>query len=427
MKKRFVKWIAAVAAGLITLPLLPFAVSCSVTPRSEAEVIPDAMGKSEGLWLYKGNRRSRTDGTEAETLLSTVTVGETAYGEDEFKVVSYAYARETSNIFYIIQIGEDCRLARYDYQTKLSSDLYDLPDVENPRDYKIEISDSLAYVNMKNDETSFGVIFSNAAQLLYEDFCGTLDGNIVYRFSGEYAFEYYFGGEKHEITLDKNRSRNELQKSGNYFYLFSSSPACAAIVIDLEAEKTSYLSLFDTTADKYRSYKDFYRLNGSLFVLTNTYDNDKDKDERLYQFIRITGTSAEVAYDFGDVSYGVTMSVDGDLIYLLQGSGRDYLKKYYAYDSVTGSIKRVGKRTFEKGKSTETLKNEAEARQKELSINGYTFYVISIGYDDQPGLIGTHYTKTCYYLMRRCVGAEEIMQYNLNKNDGYFFDDIREF
>ena len=70
-----------VTALLFALPLLLLTVACkSVEPRYESEVIPDSLGAPEGLWLYKGNLRSRTDGTEEEALLTSLSVGETEYG-----------------------------------------------------------------------------------------------------------------------------------------------------------------------------------------------------------------------------------------------------------------------------------------------------------------------------------------------------------
>ena len=90
---------------LFALPILLIAVSCkSVEPRSVAEVIPASLGEEEGLWLYKGNTRPRTDGTEEETLLTSVTVGETEYGEEDYKIIRYKYVSGTFEIFYILQI-----------------------------------------------------------------------------------------------------------------------------------------------------------------------------------------------------------------------------------------------------------------------------------------------------------------------------------
>ena len=81
-----------VTAWLFALPLLLLA-ACAVEPRSEIDVIPDTLGTSEGLWLYKGNMRSRTDGMEEEKLLTSLTVGEEEYGAEDFTVVSYKYVK----------------------------------------------------------------------------------------------------------------------------------------------------------------------------------------------------------------------------------------------------------------------------------------------------------------------------------------------
>lgn len=419
-----------VTALLFALPLLLFAACKSLEPRDEVDVIPDTLGEAEGLWLYKGNYRTRTDGTEEEKLLTSVTVGEEEYGEEDFKIVSYTYLRKSSEIFYIIQIGGDCRLCHYNYKTKESSDLYDLPDSESPRDYDIEVSGSLVYI--KNDETRYGVIFSRTAELVYEDYYGTLDGDIVYRITGsgdEYTFEYIRNGEKHTVACDESIRYSDRKRHGNYIYYFSETTH----VIDLENAEWVTLFTLQTPDHKYYTRMDTYYLNGSLYVLTCAYSCDHDNDDRFYRFIRITGTSAKVEYDFGNAPYGIHMTINGSTFYFQKDAERNIQNQFFAYDSKKGSMKRITMGTFArgKGKTTDELKEAAEKeaaeKDKELVVGDYAFYVDSIGYDRQPQMFGYHYAKTCYYLMRRCGKSEEIMQYSLNKNRGYFFDDICEF
>ena len=413
MKKSFRKISAIVTALLCALPLLLIAVSCkSVEPRSEVDVIPDTLGESEGLWLYKGNKRSRTNGTEEEQLLTSTTVG-----AEEFKIVSYTYVRETSEIFYVIQIENDLRLFHYNYKTKQSSDLYDLPDTEEPSKDLVKVSDSLVYVAER-------AIFSYNAELLYDDYSGTLDGNIVYNFKGK-AFEYVMNGEKHVIELGASFSSRAYQRCGNYVYLLGSE----VYAINLDTQECTLLSVFNADDDMYLGYDDYYYMDGSLFVLTRRYSRNYNTDERLFQFIRITGNSAELIYDFG-AAIDMRMRIDGSTVYLEKEVGeRKY--QYVAYDGKTGKMKRASSKEYEKGKSTSDLTKPEKKSSiiKKMTVGEYTFYVDSIGYDDVPDYFmgGSHYTKTCYYLMRKYGDTEEFMQYSLNKNDGYFFDDICEF
>lgn len=406
-----------IVALLFALPILLIAVSCKpLEPRSAADVIPDTLGEVEGLWLYKGNKRSRTDGTEEEKLLTSVTVGDEEYGEEDFEIISYTYVRESSEIFYIIQIGDDCRLCHYNYRTKESSDLYDLPDSETPQNDLVQVSDSLVYVADR-------AIFSYNAELMYDDYYGTLDGNIVYDITGR-EFLYFMNGEKHVVPLDASFPSDAYQRYGNYVYLVGSD----FYAINLDTEECTLLSIFNTSRDTYRSYDDFYYMDGSLFVLTKNYPMGSNVEERYYQLIRITGASATVVYDFGAVS-NVCMSIDGSTIYLEKEVEGDKRSQYAAYDSKTGEMKRASSKKFENGKTTSDLKKpeKISGHIRRLTVGEYTFYVDSIGYDKQYGMIGAYYDKTCYYLMRIHGDTEEFMQYSLNINRGYFFDDICEF
>lgn len=419
-----------IAAILFALPLLLFAACKPLEPRDEVDVIPDTLGASEGLWLYKGNRRTRTDGTEEEKLLTSLTVDGEEYGAEDFKIVSYLYVKGTCEIFYIILIGDDCRLCHYNYLTKDSSDLYDLPDTESPRDYHMNASDSIVYTT--NDTVRFGVIFSCTAQFMYEDFYGTLNGDVVYRITGtgdEYVFEYIRDGEKHTVVCDEAIRYHSPARYGNYFYCFGTT----AHAIDLEKEEWVALYTLQTPDHEYYTSADRYYLNGSLYVLTCAYSRDHDNDDSFYRFIRITGASAKVEYDFGNAPYGIYMTINGSTFYFHKDAERDIQNQFFAYDAKKGSMKRITAGTYRRGKgqTTEELQEAAAKaaaeKDKELAVGGYTFYVDSIGYDKQSGMFSSYYAKTCYYLMRRNGDTEEFMQYSLNKNHGYFFDDIREF
>ncbi|MDE6411268.1 MAG: hypothetical protein K2L02_01875 [Clostridia bacterium] len=379
MGKHFRKILIIVTALLFALPILLIAVSCkSVEPRDEADVIPDKLGTSEGLWLYKGNTRTRTDGTGEESLLTSITVDETEYGEEDFEIVYYTYIRKSSEIFYIIQIGDDCRLCHYNYKTKESSDLYDLPDTQTPQSDLVEMSDSLVYVADR-------AIFSYNAELMYDDYHGTLDGNIVYNLKGK-EFEYVMNGEKHVIKLGSSFAKNAYQRYGNYVYLLGSE----VYAINLDTEECTTLSVFNTGDDIYLGYKDYYYMDGSLYVLTRSYSRNYNTDERYFQFIRITGASASVVYDFGAAS-SMYMSIDGSTIYLEKDEKGDREYQYAAYDSKTGELKRASSKEFENGKTTSDLKKpeKISGHIRSLTVGEYTFYVDSIGYDKEiDGFMG---------------------------------------
>ena len=415
------------AALLFALPILLFAACKSVEPRSEADVIPESLGTAEGLWLYRGNTRSLSDGTGEETLLTSVTVEETEYGEEDFEIITYKYLRDTYEIFYIISVDGQYRVYHYNYLTKASSDLCALTPAERAYNYQIEVSSSLVFIY--NTGTDYGVILSRTAQLLCENFFrGTLDGNIVYYISGS-NFTYFKDGALHEVPLAASYPSSSYHRNGNYVYLFGAS-ACG---INLETEKCFPISAINDIGSEVH-YADLYCKGGDYYVMTINYiRRDDDDTEHSTRLFHVSGETSKLIYEFGNAPYGMRMGIDGDLIYLTQYGPRDWQAKYFVYNTNTEEIKRVSKKKGGKGKTPEELRKQEEAKKREdnskseLSVGEYTFYVTSLGYDDEPGMFGRVYTKTCYYLMREYGGVSVVMQYSLNENRGHFYDDIREF
>ena len=426
MKHTFRKILTVAAALVFALPVLLFAACKTVEPRSEADVIPETLGEAEGLWLYHGNTRSRTDGTEAEPLLTSVTVEGTEYSEEEFKIVTYQYVRDTHEIFYVLLIGKAYRAYHYNYLTKESSDLCALSIEERPYDYRIAVSSSLVYIYTTS--TAYGVIFSPTAQLLCENFGGgTLDEDIVYRVSGD-AFTYFKDGSIHQVQIDKFFQQSDYHRYGKYFYFFGAS----AYGVDLETE--DYFSIAAINANGKVHFSDIYCKDGVYYLMTVHYIARDDETKQVTSLFQASGKTAQLIYEFGDAPHGMRMGIDGDQIYITQFGARPRQTKYFVYDTNTGIIKTAPSSSAEKGKTSEELKREEEAAKREenlkaeLTVGEYTFYVAWLGYDDEPGMFGgSFYTKTCYYLMRDYNGKSEVLQYSLDENRGYFYDDIQEF
>ena len=426
MKHIFRKLVTIASALILALPVLLFA-SCSVEPRSEADVIPEELGTAEGLWLYCGNKRSLSDGTGEETLLTSVTIEDMTYSEEEFDVITYKYVRDTHEIFFVLSIDGQYRAYHYNYLTKESSDLGALPRAEKTYDYTIAASSSLVYI--LNTRTHYGVIFSPEAQLLYEDFYdGTLDGDIVYRISS-YEFIYFLNGEFHVIPLDTSFRSSEYFRCGKYVY-FIGKEACG---VNLETEEDFPL-IANNENDGNLHIADFYIKDGVLYAMTINYVFRRDDEtEHLTSLFKISGETAQLIYDFGNAPHGMRMGIEGDIIYFTKYGSRSWQAKCFVYDVNTGKMKSVNSKNSGKGKTPEDIRKQEAANQREanlraeLTVGEYTFYVTSIPYDDQPGMFGTHYTKTCYYLMRDHGGKSEVMQYNLDQNYGHFYDDIGDF
>ena len=427
MKGAFRKILTVAAALLTVLSALLFASCKSIEPRSEADVIPDALGESEGLWLYCGNTRSLTDGTMEGTLLASVTVDGAQYGEEEFQIITYRYVRATCEIFYVLLIGGQYRAYHYNYSTKASSDLCALPPAERIYDYQISVSSSLVYI--LNTRTGDGVICSPEAQILYEDFPdGTLDGDIVYRISS-YDFIYFKDGEFHQIPLNTSYHSSAYHRYGNYVYFFGD----AACGFDLTTKELFPLTAINESGNRV-SYPDIYCADGTFYFMAVNYVSRFDGEaEHLTSLYRVSGKTAQLVYEFGDAPRGMRMGIEGNEFYITQYGPRERQSKYFVYHTDTGEMKRSSKSQSGRGTTPEDLQKAEDAAKKaqnlkaELSVGEYVFYVTSIDYDDQPGMFGRHYTKTCYYLMRDSGGKSEILQYSLNGNGGRFYDDIREF
>ncbi len=421
MKKRLrCIFISAISALAVLVPAL-FCAACSVEPRTEADVIPESMGKAEGLFLYRGNMRSFTDGTEEETLLRVVTVAEKECGENEFVIHSYRYVRETYEIFFILEVGEEFIVYHYNYLSKSSGMVCAIPTPEDPRDYCFSVSDMLVY--LYDDRSGYGILFSRNAQLLYEGLNrGILDGDLLYKTEDE-TFRWFMNGEYREVSLLAGDYVRESLRLGNYMYLLGKIGVYA---VSLNTGEAAPLNGFDW--NEQWIYSDgVYEWGGKLYLLLKRiYDtaNGRLYSKRFYMF---SESNARLIYDFGDDDHSAEMRVNGEKIFFRKSEQQGV--KYYGYNTVTEEFRRVARGALRGSVSPDELNKEENDENKELKVGSYTFYVTSKGYDDEPDYFmgGSHYTKYCYYLMRRYGGKEEVIQYNLNKNGGYFFDDIREF
>ena len=428
MKRIFRKIVTVAAALLLALPILLLAACDTVEPRSEADVIPEELGEAEGLWLYRGNKRSRTDGTEEETLLTSVTVEGQKYSEKEFSIRTYQYVRDTYEIFFVLSIKEQCKVFHYNYKTKESAELCSLPAPQNWSDYDIEASSSLVYIH--NRAKDCGVIFSPDAQLLCENFTGgTLDGDIVYRISGG-NFTYFKGDAVHEVRVGIYCHASDYQKYGAFVYFFSD----AACGVNLDTEEIFSLTAIDDFGGSVH-FEDIYCKEGVYYATAVYYvAYSGEEPQHIRRLFQVSGVTSQLLYEFGNTPYGLRMGIEGDVLYFTKKGARESKNEYFNYDTNTGKMRSVYRQYGGKGSTPEELEQQAAAKEyaekkrAECTVGAYKFYVTSRGYDDQPGMLGgTHYTKLCYYLMRDCGGKSEIMQYNLNGNGGHFYDDIQEF
>ncbi|MDE6058555.1 MAG: hypothetical protein K2G44_00725 [Clostridia bacterium] len=138
--------------------------ACKYSYPSKEEVRPKVLGKQEGLWLYKGNMRSRTDGSESESLLKEITLDGETYTADEFSIYNYCYAPQAHKIFFVLSVFElsvedSYFLYLYDYEHKSGEYLSALPYEE---------------IRMKLCENNTVCIDSENTNLIYD-----VEGNLL--------------------------------------------------------------------------------------------------------------------------------------------------------------------------------------------------------------------------------------------------------
>ncbi len=419
MKRRsFLMFIVCALSAVIMAFSL---IGCAVEPRSAADVIPESIGKPEGLWLYRGNVRMRTDGSQAENILSDIQINDVSYSKDDYSVCKSAYLAEEHVVFYIVELSDNARhIVRYDYKNKTTSHVYDISDIAED-DLCIQYSDEYYYVSDSQNER--GLLFSSTGELLCDSIYGVLNGDLLHdginNGLAHYTFTWYKNGKVHSVeskVAGVAFSCRDMVYYNDYCYFLD---ARLPRVVDAVGGKLSDLNIKADDKSAAVFVEDYYEYGGHLYLLTLHYEDDL----HIYRLFDVYGSEARLVYNFGNGSHGgAKMKVNGSMMYFsLPYDGRHV--KYFSYNAATDKIKRVFSKDYTKGSSTQS----ASRTDIKKRVGEYTFYVDSIGYDDQPNMMGTSYTKTCYYLMREHKGKSEIMQYSLNGNGGKFFDDICNF
>lgn len=168
-----------------------FASVCAMTacekPQSDGPFTPTDPVTPDGLWLYYGNSRSRTDGSEKADILTTVEINGSEFGADEYEIIEINYAVDTHEIFYSLRAADATYVYCYDYKEKTGEIKYSFPsDVKGVKTY---FSDTYAYVRSEN----IGALFTLDGQFVTDDFYGTLLGDAVYRIDSD-GFSWYRDG-----------------------------------------------------------------------------------------------------------------------------------------------------------------------------------------------------------------------------------------
>ncbi len=399
---------------------------CRVFARRE-DVIPKKLGTQEGLWLYYKDKRSRTDGTEKQDILTTVEYAEKSYGRDSFVIHKLIYLTHIKTIVFWLSVFDEAEetaeegngeveenavdgesektkketqiLYRYSYKEKTGEALYTLPCLYD----NIEMDWTNNYFYVKAGDS--GILFNSSLELIGDDFIDcTFENDVLYRCTKKireeynnaecWMLEWYRNGTWKSSWLDHTRS-DELHRfscAGDYIYVFDYGT-----------------SITDNYYHQYVNLKTGEQGEGNgwlnqKFVLNNEFyicDRDSNANPTTYSLYLVNGMNFKRIYRFeAELSlYIETYHSDDDWYYLKLEDSRAGDTNYC----------KMNKRTHEV-QMTPRLE-----RYFEITIGGYTFYQNERLYN------GIIFSENCVYMWRERDGKKEVMQYKLSEDiDGYF-------
>ena len=384
---------------------------------SDKDMIPDKLGKAEGLWLDHENTRALSDGTQRTELLTSVTIEGAEYSAEEFNIIRTDYATDVKEIFYVLTVEERVYAYHYNYRTQQSGYLCTL----NSAQTEILISESYILFTSSRD----GALFNHDLNIISDELIGFDMPSWDYgKMSGgsDYPYEYFC------YYCDFPYKKESIEGSGyKNFYYFDGKEV--RLLKDIQ-DSGIYIS---------GKYAYFLKYGFSLNVETNekiefekygrfSYPNFEDgtfygmaplEGTREYKLISLHNGEVEIIYEFSEAARKIEMN---GLKIKVAGS-REIYDKYYKIDTKKGKLISINKTEF----------NRTEERHTHtIEVEGYTFYITSKQYGGS--FIGALTPqKTCYYFNRKKNGKTEIMQYllgdNTVKNTGknYFYDDICDF
>ena len=430
MRKRLYKIFFLLLA--VIFAVLPLG-GCSMGKRAETaeELIPEALGDPEGLWLYYGAYRSRTDGSESQPLFGSVTIGETEYGYDTFFVRDYIYSTDSHTALYLLEIeGYGYCLYWFDYAQKAGKYICDASGE------RVAFTASDGYTYAQFGEA--GYLLDGNGNLVCDTIDGYIQNGILYSVAQErsgdetlYCVEWYYNGYHKAYFPNVERYSIDVDVCGDYLYL--SANGVPKYAVEKNTGEVTVFTAFDIipNTNKYveerRHVEEKFCYNGAIYVFSVVYriidygdETHEEKDEWYWYLHKVAGNKVTCECEFGEVRHGVNMGVyDGKFYFEARTIGNLY-QKYYSYDPATGKLKKITKSSYHGGNiPTDTTATEKSANRR-IQVNGYEFYVTSVPYG-YSGFMNAP-KGYCYYLNRKHGDSVEVMQYSFKSR--CFYDDI---
>ena len=373
---------------------------------TQEDMIPEHLGEPEGLWLYKGNERMRTDGSEQASLFEDIEIdGETVA---DFSIDQYLYCTDAGTAFFSLEVDTKYYLYLFDYVEKSGQILW-----ETQNRLSMSSSDECVFVSTSRN----GLLYRHDGELLSADI-GTgffFQDGLLCRIT-DTAFCWWEEDGLHSITPSGLTWETRRYSHSDYFVqnrIFCFVGNGTVFFIDLEQETLTDLAY----EGKWSQQR---QIDEAAYFLTYT-SPDSPYNYRLYEVkdgtLRLACTfPSEAKVSFGNCGDGTINfvcdyrsaaqieSVEGAPAPVLTSSGTTA----YCYYSIKDGKLRDG--------SIEIAKKAEDADA--FVCGEYSFWVSYRAYG------GWFDGGRCYYLNRKHDGIEEIMQYSFD-NDGYFFDDTR--
>lgn len=373
---------------------------------TKSEATPTELGKTEGFYVYKGNTRCLTDGTNKETILTEIIVNGETYKAYEFEVIVCSYMRKVHEIFYILSLKKEDReprysLYHYNYDTKESGCLYILEESG-----KLTVSDDYAF--WQGSEK--GILINSNVQILSDELNGfSLDENILYKWEDK-TFFWWMDGRLQSIALEK---QIRVRHSNGFAYFMQKDKI---MIVNLTSGVVTNHNFDCEKIEIGGDGASNMRIGDAYYVVTKSEQNEW----------RIWRVRNDKVADLGDI-----IVEDGEIIdvsifqcndefvnFSVRYQSEKYNSTLYtniAYYVDTGEIKSCG--------SIIQYENPIE-----ITVGEYRFYVESFRW----GEIAWN-SNYGYYLRRVKNGKDDIMQYYFDDEKNYdvsfsyyyyYFDDI---
>ena len=371
--------------------------------RTREDLIPKELGAPEGLWLYRGAERMRTDGSDREPLFDEIELDGEIYTAEDYTVRHYDYCTDTKTVFFVLTMESGDYLYAYNYAEKSGKQLSEATEW-----YSCAISDF--YICFKSSDGADIVqsLYLRDGTLICEGLKGfDLKQDILYkreRSEEGNSLVWWKDGVLHSVPIPDWEGYSDDFYDGEFLFHFTEDGG--GLAVDVDTEEVYPISY----EGSYRSESSYEsEAHGGVFWFITREVNYVMEGSLSYSEIyshlyRFTTAGCERVYSFAEGIVALCSATD-EAVYLCLYDAH-WKTDYQYYDIASGGLK-----------SGKLIK---EPEDNTFTCGEYTFWT---GYEHYG------YFGKCTYLYRRHGDKVEIMQYafdgefHFDLNDK-FFDDI---